>query len=293
MFSEVENTIFFVYLLWAAILAQQLPPPPIPLGATYFTDFNTLQGGTEGQKLQFQQGTTIPGWWSNGDQYLVSYGSLNEGGLYSYGAEDSNADRSFGAQNSLTHKTVFLGLSGNSSTPVTGFAATFTAKQFRWGNSTVPSTVTFEYSIQSPQQYFNGGWGGNPNVNPVGWITVPSLSFSSLCNCSPSDPVGPLSPPPSQIFSANITVAFPIGYIVQFRWTARNVKDGLAIDDVQISFLSEPPTPSPPTPTPTPTSAPVSPVDESKWKKIAFSGWGVAGLLLVLASAVALGAFVY
>jgi len=240
-------------------LAQQ-PPAPLTLNTTYSTSFTGLQSGKEGTKNPFTQGTTVTGWWSNQVEYIISDGTSNEGGLYSFGVTGGSA-RALGTVTSNAKKTVLFGTSLSPNVSINVIQVTLDAQQYRYGGDNVSGILNFDYYVSTLQEYQNGAWGVSGAVG--GWISIPALSFTSLVNGTSGIPVGPLTNK-TQTLSASISTNVPAENVLQLRFMARSARDGLGINNVQVSFTASPPTPTPtttptPTPIPTPTSSGPSP----------------------------------
>jgi hypothetical protein len=175
------------------------------------------------------------------DQYKGNLGSSNTGDVYSFGSLGTT-ERALGSLASGSNQSCwgakFVNNSANDT--ITRLIVSFRMEQWRGGGArTVPDSTNFYYSTTINNiDTFNAG--------TTGWIPFSKLSLHSLVNPSGTGNSldGNASPNNSiKTDSFNVTI-LPGAYIV-LKWADSNYinnDDGLAIDDLSITFRGVGPT---------------------------------------------------
>jgi len=272
----MEHLVFFLLIVCAFQLVFSADPPaPSTLGNYLSQDFNGLSNAPSGTTLPFTQGVSLPGWWSNQDQLIVSDGGSNAGALYSFG-EERAPDRSLGVVTSNKKKTIIFGTSLASAETINEITLSFIGEQWRYGGD-IPdnSVLLFDFSVMTVSQY-NGpdGWGALGSTTL--WTPVPELSF--VGNTTVNNTVGPVRG--KQGYSTTLkTPNMGSGKVLQLRWTSHNGRDGLSIDDLQIVTTFAPnPNPNPNIPQST----------ANIWKGVAYVLGGLFGLCLIILAVISI-----
>ena len=166
--------------------------------------------------------------------YHVNNGSRNNGETYSYG-DSSATDRALGSIASASNIPSFgVVFQNNTGSSITGLAITYRGEEWRSGDTSATSldSLIFEYSL---------------NATGVGdtlatWNAIPSLMFNTpnLVTTTAGALNGNSSPNTANL-SGSISALITNGSTIVLRWRDINKvasDDGLAIDDLSISFSS-------------------------------------------------------
>jgi len=223
-----------------------IPPPALSISSgTYTQNFNSLEN--KGQPAEWRDNFTLLGWYAaqtlpptNITTYRVSSGSDSTGGLYSFG-DPSDSDRALGSIPSDPTGDIAYGLcfSNNTANTVSNFTITYTGEQWRTGSQHT-NTLTFWYRVSAAAVT-------NPEPGTVaGWTEVTNLDFASPNATGGGLPLDGNAPANRHSFAGVLIPGLTLapGQNVFFRWRDLNdvVQDqGLAVDDLIVSFSSLPP----------------------------------------------------
>lgn len=239
-------------LLFACFAAGIAAQAQISLtGSTlnYSQDFNTLSNSStasgalpSGWNIFEFPGVT--GSSANIDQmYKGDVGTNNAGDTYSFGAA-STTERALGALGSNTITTHFgAKFINNTGSQITGFSISYKGEQWRFGFANRignADSLRFYYSTTA----------SNVDDTLAAWTEVTSLMFNSpvISGGSATALDGNIN---SSVISGNISVNVAPGSILVIKWVDKNIiggEDGMAIDDVSMTFTTS--TPPPPNYTP-------------------------------------------
>ncbi len=185
---------------------------------------------------------TIPGWYAskgNADatNYLAGTGTSTTGGLYSFGINGihSASDRAFGSIASGGTTTIAYGVRFTNNTGLTqsNITISYTGEQWRNGGSGSAEALAFSYAVSS-----------SPITNTFSaatWTSFPALNFASQVTSTTSGALDGNAPANQQSFF-NIVLTGVIvapGQELSLRWVDTDDPqgdDGLALDDISISF---------------------------------------------------------
>ncbi len=191
--------------------------------------------------------TTLPAWYSakgDGDStnYLADTGSNTAGGLRSYGGAGSHnpADRALGslAASGITYAYGARFLNDTAVTQ-TNITVSYTGEQWRSGSTTNAQTLAFAWAV-----------GSSPITNAIAavtWAAFPPLDFVSPNLSAATASLDGNAASNRRVFAGSVLtgVAVAPGQELFLRWL--DVDDGgfdngLAIDDLLVSFGTNPPT---------------------------------------------------
>ncbi len=176
--------------------------------------------------------------------YSANSGSLLSGGLYSYGSTGSS-DRalgSIGSNNSSSGGNFAHGilLQNNGTDVVTNLNLTYTLEQWRNGGSNAAQTVTVWYKVSATRDTLL-----NPGSSNTGWTEVTALAGSSPVSSATAGALDGNATANKLTLNSIVPATVPSGSFIMIRWSDidhANSDDGLAIDDVSISWGSCTPT---------------------------------------------------
>lgn len=230
-------------LLTASLLAGFAASAQISITGTtltYMQDFDSLSMDTSAFSNLMPSGWMIAEFGSgsaNDGNYRVNNGSKNNGDTYSFG-ENGSPDRALGglASNSLTPAfgATFVNNTGGN---ILGFTITYRGEQWRMGNTTAHrDSLIFQYSPS--------GLPINDSTSTSGWMTDTSLMFNSVVTSATAGALNGNAPENSMMKTGTIMFETPIadGASFTIRWKDINIAgadDGLAIDDVNITFEAD------------------------------------------------------
>ena len=160
--------------------------------------------------------------------YVADDGTVNSGNTYSYGAMAS-ADRAFGTlQSGSLASTIGVAFTNNSASIINSLTLNYTGEQWRLGSTGRFDSLNFQYSTAATA------------LDNGTWTDVDALDFKGPIT---SGTVGPLDGNATVNKTAKtftITgLSIANGATFYLRWTDANATgadDGLAVDDVTISF---------------------------------------------------------
>lgn len=176
--------------------------------------------------------------------YSANSGSLLSGGLYSYGSTGSS-DRalgSIGSNNSSSGGNFAHGilLENNGTDVVTNLNLTYTLEQWRNGGSNAAQTVTVWYKVSATRDTLL-----NPGSINTGWTEVTALAGSSPVSSATAGALDGNATANKLTLNSIVPATVPSGSFIMIRWSDidhTGSDDGLAIDDVSISWGSCTPT---------------------------------------------------
>lgn len=204
---------------------------------SYTQNFNTLD-------TTVTPSTNFPTGWStfeygtsaNADQmYSGGNGASNTGNTYSFGAT-SAIERALGSVSSGTNRMKWgVAITNNTGSTITSFVINFTGEQWRLGHATAATdSLVFEYSTAAT--------GISDTTSP--WFTNNSLVFTSLITSGTTGTIDGNLPANQSAKSATVNITIPVGATIYLRWSDVKISgpgnDGLAIDDLSITFSSVP-----------------------------------------------------
>ncbi len=232
----ILNCVFFLHIANAQTNITNL-------SEKYHQDFNTLSDTTLTNSYE-----TLPANWmasevgSNANlEYRASHGQYAGGDLYSFG-DSLSKERALGSIGSGSVSKVSFGTAFTNSSldTIRSIHVKYTGEMWRLGNparSTGPDTLTFSYAV-------------NPiNLNEGDYFVVDELSFQSPVS-SGTDNAPLMGNKLENIVLIEDTFLVKIApkQTILLRWTDYNSSsydDGLAIDDLEIEFLTNKPTEEP------------------------------------------------
>lgn len=196
----------------------------------YTQDFNSLSNtGTTN--------TNLPNGWlfletgtSGNTTYAADNGGSNSGNTYSYGSTAAT-ERAFGTlQSGTTIPSIGVSFTNNSGVTITAITVGYTGEQWRVSvlNRTVADSLEFQYSTNAT------------SLSTGTWTDVIPLYFGSPVLNTTVGPVDGNATGNRTTLTSTITgLNIPNGATFFFRWVDYNIAssdDGLAIDDITISF---------------------------------------------------------
>ncbi len=212
---------------------------------TYSQNFNTLL--STGSVNSWLENSTISNWYSQrtstSTNYAASNGSNTTGGLYSYGSSGiqeralgsiGSGSPTFGG--SFAHGVL---LKNNGSSVLSNLNLSYTLEEWRNGGSNAAQTITVWYKVSSNRDTLL-----NPGSNS-GWTEVISLAGSSPVSSATSATLDGNNVANKLTINGIVPVNIPASSFIMIRWSDIDhvgSDDGLAIDDVSISWGSCTPT---------------------------------------------------
>jgi hypothetical protein len=215
---------------------------------SYNENFDNLLNS--GSVNDWFENSTIPNWYSQrtstSTTYAASTGSSTAGGLYSFGSL-SSSDRalgSIGSNNTASGGDFAHGvlLKNTGSNAVGNISLTYTLEQWRNGGTNNADTVTVWYKVSPSKDTLL-----NPGTNNTGWIEFSALKGISLISSTSTGALDGNSAANRITLSDVLPATVNPGSFIMIRWSDINHwgnpgDDGLAIDDVSISWGSCTPT---------------------------------------------------
>jgi hypothetical protein len=207
----------------------------------------TVTGGTPGVNITqnfnslASSGTssTVPTGWAFSESgtnentlYTASTGSNNAGDTYSFGLA-SDPERAFGGLQSGS-LTPFIGFSytNNTGHTITSINVSYYGEQWRLGTTGRLDKLDFQYNLNATL--------GLETVS--GWVDVDGLDFIAPVTTAPTGALNGNASANRTLVSGTITgLSIPNGATVWIAWKdydASGAEDGLAIDDVSISYVT-------------------------------------------------------
>ncbi len=184
---------------------------------------------------------TIPGWYASkgsadATNYLAGTGTSTTGGLYSFGTNGTHSasDRAFGSLASGGTATIAYGMRFTNNTGLiqSNITVSYTGEQWRDGGSLVAEKLAFSYAVSS-----------SPITNTFSaatWTDFPALSFTSPVTTKTNALDGNAPANRQSFFNIVLTgVTVGPGQELSLRWVDTDDSgsdDGLALDDISISF---------------------------------------------------------
>lgn len=240
----MKNILFALLLFPASFYAQVV----MNGSGSYTQNFDNLLNS--GSVNDWFENSTIPNWYSQrtstSTTYAASTGSSTPGGLYSFGSL-SSSDRAIGSIGSnniasggdFAHGVLLKNIGSN---PVGNISLTYTLEQWRNGGTNNADTVTVWYKVSPSKDTLL-----NPGTNNTGWIELSALKGISLISSTSTGALDGNSAANRIILSDVLPATVNPGSFVMIRWSDINHwgnpgDDGLAIDDVSISWGSCNPT---------------------------------------------------
>ncbi len=225
----IKKTIFAASLLLLLITYTTAQVSITNTGTPYTQDFNTL--AVTGTSSTLPQGWLLSesGTGANGT-YSADNGTTATGNTYSYGAT-GNGERALGAlQSGSVTPLNGVAFTNNAGVVITTLTITYTGEQWRAGvtGRTTPDTLNFQYSTDATA-LTNGTWIDQDNLDftsPAAGASAGALDGNAAANRSNRSFI---------ITGLNI----PAGATFFLRWADANITgadDGLAIDDLSITF---------------------------------------------------------
>ncbi len=208
----------------------------------YLQNFNSLL--STGSSNSWIENSTISNWYSQrtttSSSYSASNGSNSSGGLFSYGSTGSTerAIGSTGSTNSSYGGSFAHGvlLKNNGSAVITNLNLTYTLEEWRNGGSNAAQAITVWYKVTTTKDTLL-----NPGSINTGWTAVTALTSSSPVSSTSASPIQLDGNSVANKLTINgiVPVNIPAGSFIMIRWSDidhPNSDDGLAIDDVSISW---------------------------------------------------------
>jgi hypothetical protein len=236
------KNILFVLLLFPFTFYSQVS---MNVTGTYSQNFNTLL--STGSVNSWLENSTISNWYSQrtstSTNYAASNGSNTTGGLYSYGSSGiqeralgsiGSGSPTFGG--SFAHGVL---LKNNGSSVLSNLNLSYTLEEWRNGGSNAAQTITVWYKVSSNRDTLL-----NPGSNS-GWTEVISLAGSSPVSSATSATLDGNNVANKLTINGIVPVNIPASSFIMIRWSDIDhvgSDDGLAIDDVSISWGSCTPT---------------------------------------------------
>ena len=208
----------------------------------YLQNFNSLL--STGSSNSWIENSTISNWYSQrtttSSSYSASNGSNSSGGLFSYGSTGSTerAIGSTGSTNSSYGGSFAHGvlLKNNGSAVITNLNLTYTLEEWRNGGSNAAQAITVWYKVTTTKDTLL-----NPGSINTGWTAVTALTSSSPVSSTSASPIQLDGNSVANKLTINgiVPVNIPAGSFIMIRWSDidhTGTDDGLAIDDVSISW---------------------------------------------------------
>ena len=199
------------------------------IATPYTQDFNTLE--ITGTSSALPTGWLLSETGSNSNTtYGADNGASNSGNTFSYGPT-GNTERAFGGlQSGNLVPTIGVAFTNNSGATITAITVGYTGEQWRAGvaNRTIADTLNFQYSLTATS-LSTGTWIDENNLDfasPTLNVAASALDGNAAANRT------------AKSFTIN-GLNIPNGATFYLRWADFNIAssdDGLAIDDVTISF---------------------------------------------------------
>jgi hypothetical protein len=213
---------------------------------SYTQNFDALL--STGSVNSWVENSTIPNWYSQrttaSTNYAANNGSTLSGGLYSYGTT-SNTERALGAigSNNTSYGGDFahgILLQNNGTDVVTNLNLTYTLEEWRNGGSNAAQTVTVWYKVSATRDTLL-----NPGSINTGWTEVTALAGSSPVSSATPGALDGNATANKLTLNSIVPATVASGSFIMIRWSDidhTGSDDGLAIDDVSISWGSCTPT---------------------------------------------------
>ena len=219
---------------------------------TYSQNFDSL--ATNGTSNPWTDDSTLAGWYASktaGGTMITTYRATNgmstAGALYGFGATAST-ERALGTIASSTPDSLSFGVrfANDTASALTNIAVSYTGEQWRSGSTANPQTLEFSYQVSGGA--FSNSFSGT-------WVRFSALDFVSP-NLSGSSSALDGNAPDNRTLLTNVVltgVTVAPGEELFLRWTDvddTGFDNGLAIDDLTVSFgeASDPePPPAPST----------------------------------------------
>ncbi|PTX18795.1 putative secreted protein (Por secretion system target) [Pontibacter mucosus] len=209
---------------------------------SYSQDFNGLPASGTGV---WESGAYyFPGWsvYRSIANSLITAnnGSGNTGGLLSYGATGST-ERALGSIASLNAGEFMytLLLQNNTGTAIQAVEVDYTGEQWRLINKSAPQHhLTFWYAISSEITGFDTSFKSNQ-----GWTEVPALKFSGPKYGTDGGALNGNAADNRELLRSVLQIEVPEGHYLMLRWLDKDEKEsdhGLAIDDVTVTWHTQP-----------------------------------------------------
>lgn len=208
---------------------------------SYTQNFDTL--ATTGATNTFTDNSTIPALYAyqtSGQQTVPTYstgtGSSTTGDVYSFGTAGST-ERALGSVASsgtggLYYAFVFTNSTGSD---LSSFTFSYTGEQWRVANATAQS-LTFGYKIDATGAAFSNAQISN---TATGYTAVSALNFTSPINSATASALNGNAAANRLTLTSTVTVSIPQNSTMYFRLVDLDdsgTDDGLAFDDLSISF---------------------------------------------------------
>ena len=223
----------------AVFLASPVSGQILMSGGTYAQNFDAL--ASSGTANGWTNNLTLPGWYASkasADSTTFSAGSGTSvtGGIYSFGTNGINpaSDRALGSLASAGNTYAYgVRFTNDTASAQTNIIISCTGEQWRNGGSGVAETISFYYAA-----------GSSPMTNSfsaAAWTSFNALNFTSRITSASSAALDGNAAANRQVF-ANVVLT---GVVVQpgqelfLRWADTDdagSDDGLAIDNLTVSF---------------------------------------------------------
>lgn len=227
---------------------------------TYNQDFNSLGNPSAPTAISIN-GWDLAEYGTSGsadNMYVGGDGSLNAGNIYSFGVAGAT-ERALGSVGSTSNRRIYYGatFTNNTGVSINGLSVAYTGEQWRKGASSV-DTLRFEYSTNAT--------GIGDTLSSATWTEVTALMFiapnGTITDVTEGEIDGNQSGNKVTFSATNVTVSVPASSNLLIRWADRNSSgndDGMAIDDLSITFT----TGTPPPPSNKPNIVSLSPADNA------------------------------
>ena len=204
---------------------------------TYTQNFDTL--ATSGTSSLLPQGFAFVETDTNSNTtYTAGAGGFNNGDTYSFGAAGST-ERAFGTlrDSGRFSSTIGAVFTNNTGAAVSQITITYTGEQWRLGATGRPDYLNFQYRPEATALNLNATYTSYAPLD----FTAP-ITSGSIGAMNGNDPAN------RQTITATISgLSLDDGHSIAFRWVdfdATGLDDGLAIDDLTVSFGAPVPEPA-------------------------------------------------
>ncbi len=221
---------------------------------SYLQDFNSLDT-TNTNSANLPSGWEIKETGTSAttvnNQYKGNSGTGTTGDTYSYG-NPGVAERALGSIASGSNKPSYgARFMNNTGAVISSFSLSYQGEQWRRGSTTLADSLVFSYSINADSL-------GDPAAS---WTVVNSLTLTSINLSTPTGTAidGNVN---TNTVSDIVPINLPTGAILTLKWSDVDVSggdDGLALDDVSLTFTTS----APPTPNYHPVLISINPADNS------------------------------
>lgn len=200
------------------------------MGNSVSQSFDTLASSPIGADIQFQNNSTLIGWYLSRPTYWAGSGTATAGTVFSFGISTNSAERALGSLAVNSTGTIYYGMRLRNETgqTVTSLDVSFVGEQWRKANNSAIQKLVFGYRQGVNLIDLTGAY------TPVTALDFASPVFSATTGTALD---GNLAANRSLVL-ATINVSIPPGEEIMLRWADANDLNedhGLAIDDVTVT----------------------------------------------------------